>query len=144
MRIPKAIAKYIDVVNNPVTYLKIEIERVKGNVKHKVSDIVTKLVIFAALGLVSLLVLIFGSITLGLYLNAVLESSFLGFLIVTAFYILILIILLVIKDKEKIVRKMLGFAKDHVAVTLKEPQQFEQDPLPQNGVEHNKKELKRP
>lgn len=144
MRIPKAIAKYIDVVNNPVTYLKIEIERVKGNVKHKISDIITKLVIFAALGLVSLLVLIFGSVTLGLYLNAVLESSFLGFLIVTAFYILILIILLVIKDKEKIIRKMLGFAKHNVAVTLKEPQQFEQDPLPQNGVEQNKKELTKP
>ncbi len=136
MKIPKAVAKYIEVVNNPVTYLKIEIERVKGNVQAKISDIVTKVIIFAAMGVVGLFVLTFGSITLGLYLNVVLESAFLGFLIVTGLYIMALIILLLISDKEKIVRNMLGFAKHNVAITLKEPQQFEQDPLPsKNGRE---------
>ena len=141
MKIPKAVAKYIDVVSNPVTYLKIEIERVKDNVQAKISDIVTKIVVFAAMGIVGLFILVFGSITLGLYLNQVLESHFLGFLIVTGFYVLILIVLLLISDKEKIARKMLGFAKHNVAITLSEPRQFEQDPAPvnhrKNGV-HSK------
>lgn len=134
MRIPKSIAKYIDVASNPTMYLRIEIERVKGNVKQKATDIITKVVIFAAMGIVGLFILTFGSITLGLYLNDVLESSSLGFLIVTGFYVLVLIILLLISDKEKIVRSMMGFAKNNVAITLTEPQQFEQDPQPQNGV----------
>lgn len=133
MRIPKSFTKYIDVASNPTMYLRIEIERVKGNFKQKATDIITKVVIFAAMGIVGLFILIFGSVTLGLYLNDVLESSSLGFLIVTGFYVLVLIILLMISDKEKIVRKMMGFAKNNVAITLTEPQQFEQDPQPKNN-----------
>ncbi len=136
MRIPKSIAKYIDVASNPGVYIRIEIERVKENAKHKATDIITKVVIFAAMGIVGLFILIFGSVTLGLYLNDVLDSSSLGFLIITGFYVLILVILLLISDKEKIVRKMLGFAKNNVAITLTEPQQFEQDPEPQQP-QHN-------
>lgn len=135
MKLPKALAKYIDVINHPAAYLKMEVERVKTNMQVKIADIVTKVVIFAALGVVALFILIFGSITLGLYLNSVLESSFLGFLIVTGFYVLVLILLLLVKDKDRIVRSWLGFAKKNVALSLREPRQFEQDPLPKNGVE---------
>lgn len=138
MRIPKSIAKYIDVASNPGMYLRIEIERAKDNARQKATDIITKVVIFAAMGIVGLFVLVFGSITLGLYLNDVLESPALGFLIVTGFYVLVLIILLLISDKEKIVRKMMGFAKNNVAITLTEPQQFEQDPKSQNGTATSK------
>lgn len=140
MKLPKALAKYLDVVNHPAAYLKMEVERVKTNMQARIADIITKVVIFAALGIVALFVLVFGSVTLGLYLNSVLESSFLGFLIVTGFYVLVLILLLLVKDKDRIVRSWLGFAKKNVAVSLREPRQFEQDPLPKNGVEHTRKE----
>lgn len=131
MKIPKAIAKYIDVVNHPAYYIRMEIERLKSSAQEKVTEIVSKLVIFAAIGLVSLFVLVFLSITVGLLLNDALDSSYLGFLIVTGFYLLILIVLFLVKNHFE--QKLLSMAKSSVVVPVKHPRQMEQS---KNGYHH--------
>nr|WKN40259.1 phage holin family protein [Tunicatimonas sp. TK19036] len=124
MKVPKAIAKYIDVVNHPGYYIRMEIERVKSSAQEKVTEIVSKLIILVAIGLVALFVLVFLSITVGLLLNDALDSSYLGFLIVTGFYILILGVLFLVKNHFE--QKLLRMAKNSVVVPVKHPRQMEQ------------------
>lgn len=124
MKIPKALAKYVDVVNHPGYYIQMEIERIKSSAQEKVTEIISKVVIFAAIGLVALFVLVFLSVTVGLLLNDALDSSYLGFLIVTGFYILVLIILFLVKNHFE--RKILSMAKKSVVVPVEHPRQMEQ------------------
>lgn len=134
MKIATALKRLVNIANHPGIYLKSEIDRVKNNTRHKIAEIIVKVIIFALMGLVGLMILIFGSVTLGLWLNEVLESSFLGFLIVTGFYVLLLVMLLLIKDQEKITSSLFGFARRAVLVELESPRMFEQQP--ENGYEH--------
>ena len=91
MKIPRALAKYIDVVNHPGYYVKTEVDRIKKTAKAQALEIVAKAVVFGAMGFVAFFLLVFASITLGLFLNSVLNSSFYGFLIVTGLYFLTLL-----------------------------------------------------
>ena len=147
MKVPKAIAKYLDVVNHPGYYIRMEIERIKSSAQEKATEIISKIIIFAAIGIVALFVLIFLSITVGLLLNDALDSSYLGFLIVTGFYILVLGILFLVKNDFE--RKLLSMAKKSVVVSVKHPRQMEQtkngqhspvqSPAPLQEVESNGK-----
>ncbi|GEM_PF-3329661 len=124
MKIPKAITKYIDVVNHPGYYIRLEVERVKASAQEKLTEVISKLIIFAAIGLVALFVLVFLSITVGLLLNDALDSSFLGFLIVTGFYALVLIILFLVKNNFE--KRLLAMAKKSVVVPAKHARHLEQ------------------
>lgn len=124
MKMPKAIAKYIDVVNHPGYYIRVEVERIKASAQEKLTEVISKLIILAAIGLVALFVLVFLSITAGLLLNDALDSSFLGFLIVTGFYILVLIVLFLVKNNVE--KKLLEMAKKSVVVPVKHPRHLEQ------------------
>lgn len=124
MKVPKAIAKYIDVVNHPGYYIRIEVERIKASAQEKLTEVISKLVILVAIGLVALFVLMFLSVTVGLLLNDALDSSYLGFLIVTGFYILVLVFLFLIKNHFE--RRILSMAKRSVVVPVKHPRQMEQ------------------
>ncbi|CAN5460147.1 hypothetical protein BH23BAC1_BH23BAC1_02650 [soil metagenome] len=77
-------------------------------VKIDTSVAASKGIAWGALGfvlfLLSIFTLIFFSITIGLILNALLNSSFWGFVIVTLLYIILLVVL--ISMREKIVNKI--------------------------------------
>ncbi len=124
MKIPKAITKYIDVVSHPGYYIQVEVERIKASAQEKLTEVISKLVIFAAIGVVALFVLVFLSITVGLLLNDALDSSYLGFLIVTGFYVLLLIILFLVKNNVE--KKLLAMAKKSVVVPTKHARHLEQ------------------
>ena len=108
MRVPKALAKYVDVVNHPGIYVKAEIDKITANVEAKVSDVMGKIIVFALLGLLGLFLLTFASITLALFLNSVLDSSFYGFLIVTGLYLIGAIFLVLIRNNDPLQRKLFG------------------------------------
>jgi len=140
MKIPKAIAKYIDLVNHPGYYIRVEVERIKVSAQEKLTEVVSKLVILAAISLVALFVLVFLSITVGLLLNDALDSSYLGFLIVTGFYVLVLVFLILIKNNFE--KKVLSMAKKSVVVPVKHPRQMEQSNNEQyRSVQHNSEPL---
>jgi len=124
MKVPKAIAKYIDLVNHPGYYIRMEVERIKASAQEKLTEVISKLVILVAIGLVALFVLMFLSVTVGLLLNDVLDSSYLGFLIVTGFYVLVLVLLFLVKNHFE--RRILSMAKKSVIVSVKHPRQMEQ------------------
>ena len=108
MRVPKALAKYVDVVNHPGIYIKAEIDKITSSVEAKVSDVMGKIIVFALLGLLGLFLLTFASITLALFLNSVLDSSFYGFLIVTGLYLIGVVFLVLIRNNDPLQRKLFG------------------------------------
>lgn len=70
-------------VDNLYKYVQTNVEIVKVEVQEKIEDAVKKVVIFAILALSVTLLLVFLLITLALFLNKILSSNYLGFLIVS-------------------------------------------------------------
>ncbi len=70
-------------VDNLYKYVQTNIEIAKVEVQEKIEDTVKKVVLMGILAISGLLFLIFLLLTLSLFLNKILESQYLGFLIVT-------------------------------------------------------------
>ena len=80
------IDKLLDAISN---FLKDRLEQTKGDIINKISSIIAKLI--------SLLILLFAlgftSIAVGNYLNSIFESEYLGYGVISLFYVTIFIIL---------------------------------------------------
>ena len=70
-------------VDNLYKYVQTNIELAKVEVQEKMEDTVKKVAIYAVLALSASLLFIFILITLALFLNQILASNYLGFLIVS-------------------------------------------------------------
>lgn len=70
-------------LDNLYKYVHTNIEIAKIEVQEKIEDTVRKVALIAILALTGMLFLIFVLITLSLFLNKILESQYLGFLIVS-------------------------------------------------------------
>ena len=70
-------------VDNLYKYVQTNIELAKVEVQEKMEDTVKKVAIYAILALSASLLFIFILITLALFLNQILASNYLGFLIVS-------------------------------------------------------------
>lgn len=72
-------------VDNLYKYVQTNIEIAKVEVQEKIENTLRKLALIAILVITSTVFLIFLLITLGLFLNKILASQYLGFLIITLF-----------------------------------------------------------
>jgi uncharacterized membrane protein YqjE len=79
-------------VDNLYKYVQTNVEIVKVEVQEKIEDAVKKVVLFAILALSVTLLLVFILITFALFLNEILDSNYLGFLIVSALLAVITVI----------------------------------------------------
>lgn len=70
-------------VDNLYKYVQTNIEIAKVEVQEKIEDTVKKVALIAILVMTGIIFLIFLLITLALFLNKILESQYLGFLIST-------------------------------------------------------------
>jgi hypothetical protein len=87
-------------IGNLTGYLDTRIDLVRLEVQQKVKDIFIGVVHGTTLAILGLLFVVFLSIFAGLALNHALSSSYLGFGIVAAFYLLLLVLVLVGLDKS--------------------------------------------
>ena len=81
-------------------YLDTRIDLIRLELQEKVSGLLLNVVHGAALALLGLMFLIFGSIFAGLALNAALDSSYAGFGIVAGVYLVLLVLVVVGVDKS--------------------------------------------
>ncbi len=87
------------VIENLTGYVDTKINLVKLDAQLKLRDAMVNAMHFGVLAITGLLTLLFLSITLGLFLNDLLDSRYLGFAIVTVIYLIPFIIALTNKDK---------------------------------------------
>lgn len=101
------------VVEDAREYAKTSVELAKLKGAEKTSTAISNTVVFAALGILTLFILAFGSITLAFALATVLDSLVWGFLIVTGIYVILAAIVWFGKDRliklpilNKVIEKM--------------------------------------
>ncbi len=97
-------------VDNLYKYVQTNIEIAKVDVQEKIEDTVKKVALFAILAITGSMFFIFLLITLALLLNKILESQYVGFLIVTLLLgILLGVVFFLVKPllgQPKLVEKM--------------------------------------
>ncbi len=98
--------KVDNLVDNVASYLESKIALIKLEAQETAAKVIVKIILYSSIVILSVFALIFASITGALALNHVLESSYLGFLIITGFYILLLVIAIVAISKESLFLKI--------------------------------------
>lgn len=88
-----------NLINNLKDYISIKLKLVKIDTTVAVSKGISWAALGFVLFLLSIFTLIFLSITIGLVLNALLNSPFWGFVIVTLLYIILLVVLILMRNK---------------------------------------------
>ena len=74
----------------------------KIEAKEELSAIITKVVIILMVILLGAFTLLFASLAIGIYLNFLFNSSFIGFVIIAIFYLIFLVIGLMLKDHKSL------------------------------------------
>jgi len=87
-------------IENISGYIETRLELFKLDIQEGLAKILANLAFFSILLLLILIVLIFISMSVGFYLNKVLDSSFWGFGIVASFYLLLLILFILFSKKN--------------------------------------------
>lgn len=89
-----------NIIGNLVGYIDTRIDLIKLDLQTKLKAIFVGTIHGVLLGVVALMVLLFLNVFIALLLNDVLDSHFWGFGIVTLFYLILLVILVVGLDKK--------------------------------------------
>lgn len=90
------------IVDSLTSFLKERFDLMKVDIVEKISGAISRIISFFILFLVLLFVIGFASISLGTYLNESLDSNFLGYFIITIFYIIIFFGLFIFSKSGKL------------------------------------------
>ena len=93
-------------IENLTGLVKVKIELLKLEIVEEISKGIAGLFSLLIVVILGLLVLIFGSLTVGAFLNEYYSSTYLGFLVISAFYIVLLILALIVVRSGKIAEKI--------------------------------------
>lgn len=83
----------LDKVSN---YIRLKGEKLKLEVIAQVSRLLAHFVAFMLIVMIGLFMLVFLSVATGAYFNSLLESTFLGYLIVAGFYLVLMITIILL------------------------------------------------
>ncbi len=110
MNQPRGILKLLkldSLIQNLTEYMETRIALVKAEVKDDIMKAMRAGMIFGAIAILGLFFVLFLSLTIALALNALLDSWFWGFAIVTGLYLVTLAVLFSLRNSEK-VKNMFG------------------------------------
>lgn len=100
-------AKYFNIeklLDTIIDYLKVKADLLKLDVIERISGLVALLISFLIIFIGFLFFIAFASLTIGSLLNGVLNSTYLGYAIVTSVYLVLLLIVLYILRSGKLQR----------------------------------------
>ncbi|MEQ8714284.1 MAG: phage holin family protein [Cyclobacteriaceae bacterium] len=104
-------------------YAKVRIDLLKVDLIERISGLAALIITFLVIFMLGLFLMAFASLTLGSFLNEVLESSYLGYLIVTVFYVIILTVVVIILKSGK----LQAFLETIVAESMQTSEEDEQE-----------------
>jgi len=93
----KVRSKFDHIVDNLIGYLETKSELYKIELKQEVIKLLVKLVAAAIAMVLLILGLMFASLSLGHYLNQLFSSGYLGFALIAAGYLLILLLVILLR-----------------------------------------------
>jgi hypothetical protein len=80
-------------------YMQLRLDLLKADFTEKTALIFSKMIAGIIVLVMLFMVLIFGSLVMGFYFGNLLGSLMLGFTVVTGFYLLLIVLVLLLKDK---------------------------------------------
>ncbi len=90
------------IIDNLTAYIQLKTEQVRLTIIRYISRILANVIALSLLAMIGCFFLFFLSFSMGAYLNEMLQSMFLGHLIVAGIYLLLIIIVLVLIKTKKI------------------------------------------
>lgn len=110
MNQPRGLLKLLkldSLIHNLTSYMETRIALVKAEAKDDIMKAMRAAMIYGAIAVLALFFVLFLSFTIALAFNALLDSWFWGFAIVTGFYLIGLVVLYSLRNSEK-VKNMFG------------------------------------
>jgi hypothetical protein len=80
-------------------YINLQLDSIKLHSAESVSKILTKTAKLVVIGYLLLFILLFASVATGFYIASIFGSDALGFLIITLFYLLLLVVFIMFRKK---------------------------------------------
>lgn len=142
MNQPRGLLKLLkldSLINTIIDYAETRIDLVKAEAKDNLMTAMRAGAIYGSIAVLGLFFVLFLSITIALVLNAVLNSTFWGFVIVTGIYLIALITLFALRNSEKV--KMM-FGDGSLAFLKKDESQVEEEKKNEER-EKRKEDIKR-
>lgn len=127
MNQPRGLLKLLkldSLIHTVIDYVETRIDLIKAEAKDNLMVAMRAAAIYGAIAVLGIFFVIMLSITIALVLNAVLNSSFWGFVIVTGIYLITLVTLFMLRNSEKV--KMM-FGDGSVAFLKKDAAQEEEE-----------------
>ncbi|MFD2036425.1 phage holin family protein [Belliella marina] len=84
--------------------IEVRIEIVKNEIKDQFSDIFSRIFILVLMGLFSMMILLFASISLAFYLGEILYSDYKGFLYVSLIYLILFVLFYFLRESKSILQ----------------------------------------
>lgn len=91
-----------EIVERITEYFQVKMELIKLKIIGQVSRLLANVLVLFLITLIAFFFVFFLSFSIGSYLNGVLESGYLGHLIVSGFYLLLIIIIFLLGKSGKI------------------------------------------
>ena len=91
-----------DIVEKITEYIQIKTELIKLKIIGSVSKILANVIAVTVIGVIAFFFVFFLSFAFGFYLNVLLDSEFLGHLIIAGFYLLLIIIIFLLVKSGKV------------------------------------------
>ncbi|MEJ2003993.1 MAG: phage holin family protein [Cyclobacteriaceae bacterium] len=101
----------MSIIDHVIGLVESRIELAKVSAKEEVSKVAAKLVLGVIMGVVAFFIWFYLSLALGLFLNDVTESRYLGVLIVAGIHVIILVLIYFFHDKFGM-NKVIGDSMD--------------------------------
>ena len=100
-----------------ISYIEVRSELIKIQIKEQIVQIISQLVLMFIFLLFGFLIITIASFAISFYLNEILDSSYIGFVILSGIYILLFIILFLIR--KKIIRNIVlnAISEEHFNLT---------------------------
>lgn len=110
-------------VNTLSGFIETRIELLKIDAKESLTVVVTKIVTLSLISVTGLFILFFLLMGLSGLLNQLLESQYLGYVIVAGFFVLVLLIILALKEKigDKI-REQISEIEEEIKAEIENPE----------------------
>ncbi len=91
------------------SYIETKLELFKIEIKEEISTLIAKAVVYVVLSLLAAVAIVFALMALANWLNTILESSFLGYLLVCGLIALFTVLIYTarLKIQERILRKII-------------------------------------
>lgn len=94
--------------------IDVRVQLIKSEVQDQFSDIFARVFILILMGISSLMILLFASISLAFYLGEILYSPFRGFLYVTLIYLLLFALLYLVRESRSLVGSFKKFFRSFI------------------------------